>query len=84
MRKNYPLLSQEINDIFQDVYYKLVYIIGYDDENGDPKYKGKYDEYNERIRRQVYTLIFDLLGNTTHQVYRTWGRHIARNELRRR
>ena len=83
MRKNYPLLSQEINDIFQDVYYKLVYVIGYDSEDTTQKTYGKYDEYEAIIKEQINTLIFNFLNDENQPVYRDWGRHIIRRELRR-
>ena len=82
MRPNYPLLSEELNDIFQDAYYKLVYILGYDGEDGTLKYLGKYDEFENRIREQIFTIVFDLILGTPH-VYPTWGQFIEINNLRR-
>jgi len=83
MRKNYPLLSAELNDIFQDVYAKLVYVIGYDSETGKPKFKGQYDLYEERIRIQINSIIFTFISDEQQPVYKTWSRHTVRNELRR-
>lgn len=41
MRKNYPLLSQELNDKILTAYEHLVYLLGFDAEGEDP-YSGVY------------------------------------------
>jgi len=82
MRKNYPLLSQELNDIFEDTYYKLVYIIGYDSEDGKPKFNGKFDIYEEQIKALIITIALQYLGDENFPIYKTWGKHNIRNELR--
>jgi hypothetical protein len=92
MRKNYPLLSQELNDMFQDIYYKLVYLLGYDAADG---YTGLYDEIEDQIA--ALTPCISLHSNDIgselelsypgslddYFVYSTWGKLILINELRR-
>ena len=93
MRKNYPLISAEINDKFQDLYYKLTYILGYDDEEGNTLYQGKFDIIEDSLRNSVYKIIHQLSSdesslvlnrNTTNEIplYSTWGRYIIINNLR--
>ena len=96
MRKNYPLLSEEMNDKFQDLYYKLTYILGYDDDdiNKTTTYKGQFDYVEERIREAVSVLVFQTNDNSLilnkgsidptipDLEYKTWGEQIVINELR--
>jgi len=43
MRAFYPFLSQEINDTILESYSHYVYLLGYDDVNGNTTYSGLYD-----------------------------------------
>lgn len=43
MRRNYPLISEEINDQILTAYEHYTYLIGYDDENGVTQSTGIYD-----------------------------------------
>ena len=43
MRSNFPVLSEELNDIILEVYSKYVHLLGYDDENGSTTHIGVYD-----------------------------------------
>ena len=43
MRSNYPLLSEELNDILLTMYSHYTYLLGYDDINGYTTYSGIYD-----------------------------------------
>jgi len=93
MRKNYPLLSQELNDTFQDLYYKLTYILGYDDDEGNTTYVGQFDKIETDLREAVHLVLLQLnaskdmlvlnKGNTEeHAVYTMWGAQIIKSELR--
>ena len=81
MRKNYPMFSSEVNDIFQEAYYNLTYLLGYSDNN-IKIYMGLYDE----IESKIYELYKKLLSNNAQvtyiNLYKTWGRLIVINELR--
>jgi len=93
MRKNYPLLSEELNDMFQDLYFKLTYILGYDDDEGVQTYKGQFDIIEEDLREAIYLVLFQM-NNSKDQlvvakdtayesaVYSTFGRCIIIKELR--
>ena len=93
MRPNYPVISAELNDLFQDLYYKLTWILGYDDDNGNTTYQGQFDLIENRLREAIYISLLQLNNTqdslvfnegTTYEVevYSTWGRNIIINELR--
>jgi len=54
MRKNYPVLSEELNDKFQDLYFKLTWILGYDDDEGNTTYVGQFDKIETDLREAIY------------------------------
>jgi len=94
MRKNYPLISYELNDKFQDLYYKLTYILGYDDQDGNSTYIGAFDIIEQKLRGVIYNailqldtskenLILNINTNEPIPLYTEWGRLITINELRR-
>ena len=93
MRKNYPVLSEELNDKFQKLYYDLTYILGYDDENGVPTYSGQFDYAEQDLRDAIYLVLPQLNASqdqlilnkgTSNEVelYSLWGKYIVINELR--
>jgi len=93
MRPNYPLISFELNDMFQDLYYKLVYILGYDNEENETTYTGKYDKIEINLRESVYKIINQLdsyetslvlYKGTTQEIplFSKWNKYIIINELR--
>ncbi len=93
MRKNYPLISAEFNDIFQDIYCKLTYILGYDDDTGTTTYSGQFDDIEHKLRESVYIVVNQLSGDALVlnknadaskeiPLYTTWGRQIIINKLR--
>ena len=43
MRAYYPFLSKEFNDKILDAYSHYVYLLGYDDYQGNTLYSGVYD-----------------------------------------
>jgi len=45
MRNQYPLSSQELNDVFVTAYGDLCYLLGYDD--GSNRYSGLYERIEE-------------------------------------
>lgn len=46
MRKDYPISSQEFNDIVQTAYGDLVYLLGYSDSDGH-RYSGIFETIEE-------------------------------------
>ena len=93
MRKNYPLISAEINDIFQELYYNLTFILGYDDPTGATLYEGKFDVIEKSLRESIHKVMHQLNSsgnalvinrNTDNEIplYTTWGRYIIINNLR--
>jgi hypothetical protein len=96
MRKNYPVSSEELNDVFQDLYYKLTYILGYDDDDNattEKPYRGQFDMIEHRIREAVYLILFQenetkdkliLNKGTNNEValYSVFGKRIIIDELR--
>jgi len=96
MRTNYPLLSKELNDIFQDLYYKLVFLLGYADGDEKKTYQGIYDDLDSKIYTLTNASILqDSEGDNPQLVYKapalaspipvysTWGQYIIINDLRR-
>jgi len=93
MRTNYPVLSDEFNDKFQDLYYKLTYLLGYDDESGNTTYEGLYDIITLRLNL-IYKSILNLENknngtlvfykDTPQEIplYSEWGKSIMINTLR--
>jgi len=92
MRTNYPLLSEELNDLFQDLYYKLVYLLGYTLNNSEKTYIGVYDTMEQKIQKVTNYIM--LLENKNRQIilqspigeiliYKKWGPLIVLNEMRR-
>lgn len=49
MRRNYPLISKQINDVILTAYEHYVYLLGYDDENGVTTTSGVYDQLEEEF-----------------------------------
>lgn len=45
MRNQYPLSSQELNDIFVSAYGDICFLLGYDD--GSTRYSGLYERIEE-------------------------------------
>jgi len=43
MRRNFPLLSQQVSDIILTAYEHYVYLLGYDNDNGVTLSTGIYD-----------------------------------------
>ena len=94
MRKNYPLMSKELNDIFQELYYKLVYLLGYDDDQNVRSYVGVYDTIEETIGTLIYKITFQVTkdkdklvitnpaSNKPAAIYNELGNFIVINELR--
>ena len=89
MRTNYPIFSDEVNDIFQELYYKLVFLLGYTESNEEKIYKGLYDEIDSKIYTLTNSSILQeiddkLVYNTPVPIplYSTWGAYIVINELR--
>lgn len=91
MRTNYPLFSKELNDIFQDLYYKLVYLLGYTDSDAAKSYEGVYDNIELTIYELTNSLILqeDSSNTLIYQtpngnipLYSVWGNYIIMNELR--
>jgi len=90
MRTNYPLLSKELNDTFQELYYRLVYLLGYTEDDSLKTYQGLYDE----LEQTIYTLTNNIIlqeesdalvytsSNGTIPLYDVWGTYIVINELR--
>ena len=94
MRKNYPLLSKELNDMFQELYYRLVYLLGYDNDQNQRTYTGVYDTIEIQIGELIYNISFQLTpekdkliiknpsDSKPAHVYNEWGNYIVINELR--
>jgi len=86
MRKNYPLMSKELNDLFQDLYYKLVYLLGYDNDNNIRTYVGLYDEIEIQITTIINnSILFQLTNNNDINqptIYHKFSQLTAINELR--
>jgi len=93
MRKNYPLISTEVNDRFQELYYRLVFILGYDDGDGTTTHVGVFDIIETNLRKVIYNIIFQLdssnenlllnVNSNPIPLYTVWGKLITINELRR-
>lgn len=92
MRKNYPLLSQEVNDKFQDLYYKLTYILGYTDENNDKTYIGQFDKIEDSIKVAIQNITLQYVDSddlvifnsiNSLQLYSIWGKQMLIHKLRR-
>ena len=83
MRKNYPVFSKEFNDIFQDLYYKLTYLLGYDDSNGNTTYIGKLDVYESDINTKINTVVTILNDDSvTYDKYTLINKAILINKLK--
>ena len=93
MRKNYPLFSKELNDIFQELYYNLVFLLGYDNEQNERTYNGLYDTIERDIGIMANAIILQESNNTLSYknesnnidipLFSKWGTYIVINELRR-
>lgn len=53
MRSIYPLCSQELNDLFLEIYARYVHLLGRDDEAGFTTYSGFYDISEQTINTMV-------------------------------
>ena len=90
MRTNYPVLSKEVNDMFQDLYYKLVFLLGYAEGDEPKTYQGKYDELESTIQTLTNSIILqETDASLVYQsqagsipLYDVWGTYIVINELR--
>jgi len=90
MRTNYTLISAELNDKFQDLYYKLTYMLGYSDELGNKIYIGEFNKFETKLRKLNYNTALQLdnnnlvldIDNMNIKLYTVWGRHILINKLR--
>lgn len=88
MRTNYPIFSKELNDIFQELYYKLNYLLGYVNESYEKTYTGVYDTLETKVRTLTNNNILTLNDSETElevyseSVYSYIGKLIVINELR--
>jgi len=88
MRTNFPIISDELNDLVQELYYKLTYLLGYVNESYDKTSNGIYDLLETRIRTLVNNTMLTLSANNTTLImydsilYRQVGRTLTINELR--